>query len=71
MRPLAIMIGETLSNLKHLWLISTRLDTLVGQLMELMRRWTIMPTNKEVGDSKESKEELGLSKSEEVSRQCD
>lgn len=66
-RPIVITLGETLRNLKCLWLTSGQLDSLLGELMELMTKWTTTLVVEEAGDSEESKEELASSESEGVS----
>jgi len=71
MYPLIIYPLAPSVNLKCLWLASSQLDLLLGKLMEPMTRWTVMQVDEEPKNSEESKEELGSSKSKEVSRQCD
>jgi len=69
--PLAVTLRDTLRNLECLRTTSGQLDTLLGQLMEPMTRWTITSVIEEVGGTEDSEEESTSSESEEVVGRCE
>ena len=69
--PLAVTLRETLNNLERLQAASGQLDTLLGQLMEPMTRWTVTSVVEEVEGTEDFEEESTSSESEEVVRRCE
>jgi len=69
--PLAVALRDTLRNLETLQAASGQLDTLLGQLMEPMRSWTVTRVVEEVEGIEDSEEESTSSKSEEVIGRCE